>query len=279
MIESYPIVDVNPRNWKNSIINSPDSSIITSIENIFIANMDDKHLWNLHNIVVPATKDLEDLNINIQIPTTTLRADQLTSFLCLTKTPNTNESCNNWLSICDYFLNQNGINLDVTFPTSQQKEEGYQLASQNLQTHQSKIYEAKAVLSPQGSLDPQVFNQAQQPMGALFQNTTPGSLNTRYNVLGQEFRGLNGPGAGGIPAIDTLAILALSNQQKQYLAENKRKFPLIFSITDNVSADKSLDWLTQQLGSPTASLYTKELFQSRWTKVTNNLAATTQDLR
>jgi len=222
MIETYPIVDVNPRDWKNSIINSPDSSIITSIENIFIANMDDTHLWNLHNIVVPATKDLEDLNINIQIPSTILRADQLTSFLCLTKTPNTNESCNNWLSICDYFLNEVGVDLIVTFPTSQQKEDGYQLASQNLQAHQSKIYEAKAVLSPRGSLDPQVFNQAQQPVGALFQSATPGSTETPLNLLGQTAQGISGPNTGSIPFIQTLSFLALSNQQKQYLTNTRK---------------------------------------------------------
>jgi len=91
--------------------------------------------------------------------------------------------------------------------------------------------------------------------------------------------GIRIPGVGGIPAIDTLAILALSNQQKQYLAENKRKFPLIFTIIDDLSTDTSLDWLTQQFGSPTASVYTKELLQSRWAKVTNNLPSTTQDLR
>ena len=101
----------------------------------------------------------------------------------------------------------------------------------------------------------------------------------RYNLLGEEIKGVNGPGVGRIPSIDTLAILALSNQQKQYLAENKRRFPLIFTIIDDLSTDTSLDWLTQQFGSPTASVYTKELLQSRWTKATNNLPSTTQDLR
>jgi len=279
MDESYPIIDINPRNWKNAIVSSPESSIITSIENIFIVTMDNEHTWSLHNIVVPPTSELEDLNINLQIPSTELRADQLTGFICLAKNPNTNNSLNNWLGIGESFENTNGDNRSITFPTLQQKEAGLQLASQNLQTHQSKIYEAKAVLSPQGSLDPQVFNQAQQPVGALFQNTTPGSLSTHYNLLGQEFRGVNGTGVGGIPTIDTLAILALSNQQKQYLAENKRKFPLIFSIIDDLSTDTSLDWLTKHFGSPTASVYTKELLQSRWQKVTNNLPSTTQDLR
>ena len=154
MDESYPIVDINPRNWKNAIVSSPESSIITSIENIFIAAMDDEHTWHLHNIVVPPTRELEDFNIDLQIPSTELRADQLTGFICLAKSPNTNNSLNKWLGICEDFVNGNGDNHIIIFPTSQQKEAGQRLASQNLQAHQSKIYEAKAVLSPQGSLDP-----------------------------------------------------------------------------------------------------------------------------
>ena len=277
MTNSYPIADINPRTWKQAIASSPESSIITSLENIFISSMDDEHTWHLHNIAGPPTRELEDLNIDLGILTTELRADQLACFICLAKNPNVNNSLNKW--ICESFEDTNGNNCNITFPTSQQKEAGLQLASLNLQDHQSRIYEAKAVLSPKGSLDPQVFDQAQQPVGALFQSIIPGPLGTRYNLLGEQIRGVNSLGVGGIPAIDTLAILALSNQQKQYLAENKRKFPLIFTIIDELSTDTSLDWLTQQFGSPTASVYTKELLQSRWAKVTNNLPSTTQDLR
>ena len=272
MNESYPIADINPRNWKKSIISSPESSIITSIENIFIVNMDDEHTWNLHNVVIPPTKELEDLNINIQIPSTQLRADQLTGFICFAKSPSTNESLNTWLDICEEFVNENGKNLPIFFPTSEKKEAGYQRASMNLQDHQLRICEAKVILSPKGSLDPTVFNQAQQPVGALFQSTIP-------ELVGTQIREANGPGAGEIPTIDTLAILALSNQQKQYLAENKRKFPLMFTITDDLLTDTSLDWLTQQFGSPTASVYTKELLQNRWTRATHNLPPTSQNLR
>jgi len=114
--ESYPIADINPRTWKQAIASSPKSSIITSIENMFIVTMDNENTWNLHNIVVPPTGELEDLNINLQIPSTELRADQLTSFICLAKKPNTNSSLNSWLGICENFENANGDSCSITFP-------------------------------------------------------------------------------------------------------------------------------------------------------------------
>ena len=117
---------------------------------------------------MPPTTELEDLQINLQIPPTELKADKLNSFICLTKSPNYETTLNSWMEICHYFKDGFGDDQVVMFPTTSEKEAGFATADLNLRDHQLQILTAKAVLSPQGSLDPTVFGQAQTPVGALF---------------------------------------------------------------------------------------------------------------
>jgi hypothetical protein len=214
--ESYPIVDINPRTWKQAIVSSPNSSIINSLENIFIAVMKQNDTWHLNNILIPPTTELENLQINL------LKADKLNSFICLTKTPNYETTLNSWMEICHNFKDGFGDDQVVTFPRTSEKEAGFAMAESNLTDHQMQLLTARAVLSPTGSLDPTVFGQAQTPVGALFQSVTPGSIGTPSNLLGQPAPGTSGPDTGSLPFIQTLSFLALSNQQKQYLTENKQ---------------------------------------------------------
>jgi len=220
--ESYPIVDINPRTWKQAIVSSPNSSIINSLENIFIAVMKQNDTWHLNNILIPPTTELENLQINLQITPMELKADKLNSFICLTKTPNYETTLNSWMEICHNFKDGFGDDQVVTFPTTSEKEAGFAMAESNLTDHQMQLLTARAVLSPTGSLDPTVFGQAQTPVGALFQSVTPGSIGTPSNLLGQPAPGTSGPDTGSLPFIQTLSFLALSNQQKQYLTNTRK---------------------------------------------------------
>jgi hypothetical protein len=194
------------------------------------------------------------------------------TWLVFKTNPNSNPFFNYFMRIKNT-LDSNNNEVKFLFPSPFEVIQGFDLAKQNLIIQKHEAIQARDLLSPVSAsilgYGPSTVAGSNTSLLSFSPSTfpqIPGNVNPSTRL------------SSGL-SHEEMYMLTLSNQQRNYHADNLRKYPLLFHVIDCLPFSQRLDWLISKFGNPYSLVYTKDQFVQRWNHISQDLCYNEANVR
>ena len=263
----HVIADVDPRHWYKVVDGDPNN-IKESLVGVLAATTinvgaDDWEFMSIltnHSLCPELMTDAAGPWVPIDVD-----VSDMPTWLVFKSDPNTSSEFNSFMKIQNPYLSpyiNDNSQTKLVFPTFYEMSKGFSLAKKNLLIAKQEAAHARELLSPVstsilGYGPSTTSGSAYCPM--IFSPSTLPSVPPSFTVSADNAN----------LSSEEVYTLSLSNQQRNYYADNLRKYPLLFHILDCWPFPQRIAWLTARFGSPHSLVYTREQFVQRWTQVSH----------